>query len=49
MKLRYRLSSMLPRYDVTNFSGTVKAGDLTIVGKCYKCHGNVARLVQSAN
>lgn len=33
---------------ITNFSGTVKAGDLLLVGKCAVCHGDVARLVETA-
>lgn len=32
---------------ITNFSGTVKAGDLLLVGKCAVCHGDVARLIES--
>lgn len=38
------------RHSVTivNFSGAVKAGDLLLVGKCSECHGDVARLIESA-
>ena len=32
---------------ITNFSGTVKAGDLLLVGKCSGCQGDVARLIES--
>jgi hypothetical protein len=32
---------------ITNLSGTDKAGDLLLVGKCSECHGDVARLVES--
>lgn len=32
---------------ITNFSGTVKARDLLLVGKCAECHGDVARLIES--
>jgi hypothetical protein len=37
------------RHDVTitNFSGTVKGGDLLLVGSCSECFGEVARLVES--
>ena len=37
------------RYEVTitNFSGTVKGGDLLLVGKCSECHGDVARVVEA--
>ena len=31
---------------ITNFSGTVNAGDLLLVGKCSDCHGDVARLIE---
>lgn len=32
---------------IINFSGTVKARDLLLVGKCAECHGDVARLIES--
>lgn len=32
---------------ITNFSGTVKAGDLLLVGTCAECHGDVARVIES--
>ena len=37
------------RHDVTitNFSGTVKTGDLLLVGKCAVCRGDVARLIEA--
>lgn len=31
---------------IANYSGTVKAGDLLLVGKCSVCHHDVARLVE---
>jgi hypothetical protein len=31
---------------ITNFSGTVKTGDLLLVGKCSECRGDVARLIE---
>ena len=31
---------------ITNFSGTVKGGDLLLVGSCSECHGDVARLIE---
>lgn len=33
---------------ITNFSGTVKGGNLLLVGKCAECHKDVARVVESA-
>lgn len=30
---------------ITNFTGTLKGGDLLLVGKCIDCHGDVARLI----
>jgi hypothetical protein len=30
---------------ITNFSGTVKGGDLLLVGSCSECRGDVARLI----
>lgn len=30
---------------ITNFSGTLKGGDLLLVGKCAECHGDVARVI----
>ena len=33
---------------ITNFSGTIKAGDLLLVGKCAECHGDVARVIEAA-
>ena len=32
---------------IKKFTGTVKSGDLLLVGKCAECHGDVARLVES--
>jgi hypothetical protein len=33
---------------ITNFSGTIKGGDLLLVGKCAECHGDVARVIESS-
>ena len=33
---------------IKNFTGVVKSGDLLLVGNCAECHGDVARLVESA-
>lgn len=30
---------------ITNFSGTIKEGDLLLVGKCAQCNGDVARVI----
>lgn len=30
---------------ITNFNGTIKAGDLLLVGKCAECHGDVAQVI----
>ncbi len=36
------------RHEVTNtnFSGTIKNGNLLLVGKCAECHGDVARVIE---
>ncbi len=31
---------------ITNFSGTIKGGDLLLVGKCAQCNGDVARVIE---
>lgn len=31
---------------ITNFSGTIKGGDLLLLGKCSECHGDVARVIE---
>jgi len=31
---------------ITNFSGTVKGGDLLLVGQCAECHSDVARVIE---
>lgn len=31
---------------ITNFTGTVKAGDLLLVGVCAECRGDVARVIE---
>lgn len=33
---------------ITNFSGTIKHGDLLLVGKCAECHNDVARLIEGS-
>ncbi len=33
---------------ITNFSGTIKNGNLLLVGKCAECHGDVARLIEGS-
>lgn len=33
---------------ITNFSGTIKGGDLLLVGKCAKCHDDVARVIEGS-
>lgn len=33
---------------ITNFSGTIKGGDLLLVGNCAECHGDVARVIEGS-
>ncbi|WP_280190722.1 hypothetical protein [Delftia sp. PS-11] len=33
---------------ITNFSGTIKGGDLLLVGKCAECRSDVARVIEAA-
>jgi len=33
---------------ITNFSGTIKGGDLLLVGKCAERHGDVAQVIEGA-
>jgi len=33
---------------MTNFSGSIKGGDLLLEGKCAECCGEVARLIEAA-
>ena len=33
---------------ITNFNGTIKGGDLLLVGKCVECHSDVARLIEGS-
>lgn len=33
---------------ITNFSGTIKRGDLLLMGKCAECHGEVARVIEGS-
>lgn len=31
---------------ITSFTGTIKGGDLLLVGKCGECRGDVARVIE---
>lgn len=31
---------------ITHFTGTIKGGDLLLVGKCAECGGDVARVIE---
>lgn len=33
---------------ITNFSGTIKGGDLLLVGKCAECRSDVARVIEAS-
>ena len=33
---------------ITHFSGTIKGGDLLLVGKCAECNGDVARVIEGS-
>ena len=33
---------------ITNFSGTIKGGDLLLVGQCAECQGDVARVIEGS-
>ena len=33
---------------ITDFSGSIKGGDLLLVGKCIECLGDVARVIEGA-
>lgn len=33
---------------ITNFTGTIKNGNLLLVGKCAECHGDVARVIEGS-
>ena len=33
---------------ITNFSGTIKGGDLLLVGKCAECRSDVARVIEGS-
>lgn len=33
---------------ITNFRGTIKNGDLLLLGKCTECRGDVARVIDGA-
>ncbi|MBI5899119.1 MAG: hypothetical protein HZB40_07845 [Rhodocyclales bacterium] len=31
---------------ITNFSGTIRGGNLLLLGECAECHGTVARVIE---
>ena len=33
---------------ITNFSGTIKGGDLLLVGTCAECRSDVARVIEGS-
>ena len=33
---------------ITNFTGTLKGGDLLLVGQCAECQGDVARVIEGS-
>ncbi len=33
---------------ITNFTGTLKGGNLLLVGRCAECHGDVARVIEGS-
>lgn len=33
---------------ITNFAGTIKGGNLLLVGKCAECHSDVARVIEGS-
>lgn len=33
---------------IINFSGTIRGGDLLLVGHCAECHSDVARVIEAA-
>jgi hypothetical protein len=33
---------------ITNFTGTLKGGNLLLLGKCAECQGDVARVIESS-
>ena len=33
---------------ITSFSGTLKDGDLLLVGQCAECHSDVARVIEGS-
>ena len=33
---------------ITNFSGTLKGGDLLLVGRCAECRNDVARVIEGS-
>lgn len=33
---------------ITSLSGTIKGGDLLLVGKCAECQGDVARIIEAS-
>lgn len=33
---------------ITSFTGTIKDGNLLLIGKCAECHGDVARVIEGS-
>lgn len=33
---------------ITHFTGTINGGNLLLVGKCAKCHGDMARVIEGS-
>lgn len=33
---------------ITNFTGTLRGGNLLLVGRCAECHGDVARVIEGS-
>lgn len=33
---------------IVNFSGTIKGGNLLLMGECVKCHGDVVRAIEGS-
>ena len=33
---------------ITNFTGTIKSGNLLLVGKCSECHCDMARVIEGS-
>ena len=41
-------STCMHEVTITNFTGTIKGGDLLLVGLCSICCGDVARVIESS-